>query len=136
VGIAYRDLREPICHSLPQRGHAEKDIARIGTVDALKAYVADDLRARHNIGANYLVARRHERFRCRRTVEKLKRTGPKDEGFGLIAAVRRLVHDTHGNTIARKFSRHRESNRARADDQNLRIHTFLKQQRPRCTHIK
>ena len=108
--------------------------------DAGKADVADRLVACDHIGGRDLVSRRDKRGAATRAVEQFQRPAPEHQSLGFVGSLRGLVDDADRYAIARQFRRHRQADRAGADDQNFRDHwpspqrakPNLKKRQPAC----
>ena len=66
-----------------------------------------------------------ERLPATHAVDQFERAAPEDEGFGFIAASGGFFDDAHRHAKPRELSGHRETDRAGADDENLKGHGVL-----------
>ena len=104
------------------RQHQSK---RIRILDLGQVHMTDGLAAGNDVCSDHLVPSRDESVAAAGAIEQFQSAAPDHQGLGLVGSLRRLVHDAHGHAVAGQLCRHRQSDRAGADNQNLRVHMFF-----------
>jgi len=96
---------------------------RVRAYDAAEADMANGFAADNDIRGVGFMAGGDEGGGAIRAIQQFQRAAPQHQRLGFVGALRGLVHNANANPVARQFGRHGEPHRARANHQNLRVHT-------------